>query len=353
MSNSKMANTPSTTAVHTNKAVAGTTITASGREVDTFHPPLVGDVMAVRGNNDSFSADGANLYFISKSSSESVGIVVTTRNSCQGYNAHDSCTREKCRFFHLKVGDLASALPSRNPVKVGVVNPRHGKHQGLAKLLIYSDSEIVKLNGLKAEVVLQATKLRDARREQKAKEKAEKQALAAIHAEIEDDEPDEPDEPSPKRLCITGPTETTAGPTEPTTEANAPDAGEPVTDHEEQQESVTMAATNAALMKQMAQMQAMLAQFQAERDAALAARPAATQPMADVDTAAAQPMADATTAQATAPAEGDGGVEGGDGHSPITSTTYPLEHDVSAAAPGDEGDEGEEVVVQDRGHEED
>ena len=101
--------------------------THDGLAIVAHHPGLRPGrgVTIVRGNKTDFTKEGAhvhNIYLVTTIKG-TAGILVHSANSCVR-NAAGGCSQSNCHKYHFAPRDVVSALIGRDPILIGVINPR-------------------------------------------------------------------------------------------------------------------------------------------------------------------------------------------------------------------------------------
>jgi hypothetical protein len=83
---------------------------------------------------------GAHMVYIGTGNSGAQGITTTKKNICQDYYKTGSCTRsrEKCKYYHMRIGRIASALPGLDYHDMGDLNAAGRSTPHLADQLEWS-----------------------------------------------------------------------------------------------------------------------------------------------------------------------------------------------------------------------
>ena len=94
-------------------------VTHDGLHILAHHPGLRPgrEVTIVRGNKTDFTKEGAHVHNI---------YLVTTINGTAGILVHsaNSCVPNAAHKYHFAPRDVVSALIGRDPILIGVINPR-------------------------------------------------------------------------------------------------------------------------------------------------------------------------------------------------------------------------------------
>lgn len=87
---------------------------------------------------------GAYLTYIGTGNSGAKGIVATTKNICSSFYKTGNCSRsqEKCRFYHMRIGRIASALPGLAYHDMGNLNAAGRSTPHLAEQLVWSKQDL-------------------------------------------------------------------------------------------------------------------------------------------------------------------------------------------------------------------
>ena len=132
------------------------------------------------------SEKNAYPYRICKTQNGLEGLLVTTKNSCRAHAASAGCERRQgpCKFFHIEPGSIASNLPERKPVSLGIAHSRYFTDQHIAKLLTWSAADKAAIKASNAQHLKEMRAVLSQRREEKAAAQATTNEMRALEAEL-------------------------------------------------------------------------------------------------------------------------------------------------------------------------
>jgi hypothetical protein len=180
---------------------------ATGEETTSTHPAFSGDLAFAKGDHMTWSAAGKFRYVLSSTVNGYTGPLVTFKNVCKNFHALESCTRgQKCMYYHLDLGVIASNLPGRNPVPLGMLNPRFASNpklkMGQKSLIEWPDIMLVEIGTIKEGLlrdVNERTATAAIKRARDAEHNKTYQEALDLAAQIA--------KPPPKRICMARPEE--------------------------------------------------------------------------------------------------------------------------------------------------
>jgi hypothetical protein len=179
--------------------------TVGGVVIDSHHPEVPPGVyfMRVKATNMHFTtvAEGGRRPFdmvISFTVEGYSGVTTTNKNSCVAHAA-GNCSRAagSCYKYHFDVGHVVTALPGRNPIDLGPINPIILANEVMYPLWNWDAGQETMINEMQERklVLLRAVASRNAK---KAARDAEFEAYLIQEAA-------NATQAAPKRVCLAGP----------------------------------------------------------------------------------------------------------------------------------------------------
>ena len=176
-----------------------------GDTIHSFHPPPKPGkhVSWYKGTFDNWGAGQfhGGAWPMSYTIEGVFGNVTTTKNTCLLSMTVNGCFYKRCRSYHYPVlGTIVSALPGRNPTKLGVLNPAIRRSREMEHLMKWTKGQQAQIDALIEEETEKAEAELQVRQAAKAKRLAQRTRYLAVMAAAMEDEEDE--EPTPKRPKI-------------------------------------------------------------------------------------------------------------------------------------------------------
>ena len=175
-----------------------------GDVVQSYHPPAKPGkhVCWYKGTFDNWGPNQLHgvAWPLSYTTEGVFGCVTTTKNTCFLGMTHNGCFYRRCRSYHFtQLGTIVSALPGRNPVKLGMINPAIRRTKDMAHLMNWNRGQQAQIDALVEEEAEKAEAELAIRQAARAKRLAAKtRYLATVAAAMEEEEDEEPARKRPK-----------------------------------------------------------------------------------------------------------------------------------------------------------